>query len=297
MATVKTKEAYLYSKRHIKNIPKQEKGKEQSPEEYASHTVEKRIQETAYYTGIKVRQPLQKRNSKNKTNSRTKFQDLVRMTAKKAILISKHAGKAIVKAAQAVVVAGKALIVSIMEGGWITLVVILAVCLICSILTAVAVLFSEDGAEGSIQAVTVSQIGNVGGEPYWSWYGYDERVEWCACFVSWCADQCGYIQSGTLPKFSACVDGVAWFKERELWEDRENVPLSGMIIFFDWDTTGGQDGKADHVGIVKNIENGLIYTIEGNSNDSVKINQYPIGHYEILGYGVAEYIMKTDATS
>jgi len=291
MAKIKTKEVYLYSKRHIKSIPKQEKGKEQTPEEYASHTVEKRMQETAYYTGIKVRQRSRRSKPKDSTNRKKKFQEM----AKKVILISKHAGKAIVKATQAVVTAGKALIVSIMEGGWIALAVILAVCLICSILTAVAVLFSEDGTEGSIQAIAASQIGNIGGEPYWPWYGYDERVEWCACFVSWCAEQCGYIQAETFPKFSVCVDGVAWFKEREQWEDRENIPISGMIIFFDWDTTNGQDGKADHVGIVKKIENGFIYTIEGNSNDSVKINQYPIGYYEILGYGVPEYIMKTAA--
>jgi len=291
MAKIKTKEVYLYSKRHIKSIPKQEKGKEQTPEEYASHTVEKRMQETAYYTGIKVRQRSRRSKPKDSTNRKKKFQEM----AKKVILISKHAGKAIVKATQAVVAAGKALIVSIMEGGWIALAVILAVCLICSILTAVAVLFSEDGTEGSIQAIAALQIGNIGGEPYWSWYGYDERVEWCACFVSWCAEQCGYIQTKTLPKFSVCVDGVEWFKDREQWQDRKNVPFSGMIIFFDWDNTDGQDGKADHVGIVKNIENGLIYTIEGNSNDSVKINQYPIGYYEILGYGVPEYIMKTAA--
>lgn len=38
--------------------------------------------------------------------------------------------------------------------------------------------------------VAISQIGNVGGEPYWSWYGFESRVEWCACFVSWCANEC-----------------------------------------------------------------------------------------------------------
>ena len=303
MPTIKTKEVYLHSVRqvdkgirHINRVSKQESTSEQTPEEYASHTVEKRVQETSYYTGIKaVRRMLRKKKHKDTAKSRKKFQETARITVKKAILIAKVAGKAVVKATQAVVKAGKALITSVIEGGWIALAVVLAVCLICGILATFAILFSEDGSEGSIQAVATSQIGNIGGEPYWSWYGYTERVEWCACFVSWCAEQCGYIREETFPKFSACVDGVDWFKEQEQWQDTKNVPLSGMIIFFDWDNINGQDGEADHVGIVKSIENGLIYTVEGNSNDSVKVNQYPIGHYEILGYGVPEYIMKTAA--
>ena len=59
-----------------------------------------------------------------------------------------------------------------------------------------------------IVAVALSQVGNVGGQPYWSWYGFSSRVEWCACFVSWCADQCGYIESGAIPKHSYCPTGV-----------------------------------------------------------------------------------------
>ena len=59
-----------------------------------------------------------------------------------------------------------------------------------------------------IVAVALSQVGNVGGQPYWSWYGFSSRVEWCACFVSWCADQCGYIESGVIPKHSYCPTGV-----------------------------------------------------------------------------------------
>lgn len=63
-------------------------------------------------------------------------------------------------------------------------------------------------------------------------------------------------------------------------------------IFFDWDnkgSSGPQDGQADHVGIVQKVENGVVYTIEGNSGDSCRVNQYPVGHYEILGYGIAAY--------
>lgn len=71
-----------------------------------------------------------------------------------------------------------------------------------------AVLYGIYGADDQIVAVALSQIGNVGGEPYWSWYGFNSRVEWCACFVSWCANQCGYIETGVIPKYAGCVNGV-----------------------------------------------------------------------------------------
>ena len=144
----------------------------------------------------------------------------------------------------------------------------------------------------TIVEVAASQLGNVGGEPYWSWYGFESRVCWCACFVSWCADQCGYIDARIIPKFSGCVTGVNWFRGQNRWLDGSVEPNPGMIIFFDWDNKGGsgpQDGLADHVGIVQRVENGIVYTIEGNSGDSCRQNQYPVGHYEILGYGVIAY--------
>jgi len=77
----------------------------------------------------------------------------------------------------------------------------------------------------------LTQLGNVGGAPYWSWYGFNSRVEWCACFVSWCTDHCGYIESGIIPKFSGCVDGSNWFKGNGQWQDRNYDPQAGDIIF------------------------------------------------------------------
>lgn len=151
------------------------------------------------------------------------------------------------------------------------------------------VLYGITGGDGEIVTVALSQVGNIGGEPYWSWYGFGSRVEWCACFVSWCADQCGYIEAGVIPKFAACTSqGVPWFRERGLWQDNSYEPRPGDIIFFDWDD-GGQDGQSDHVGIVEKVENGRVYTIEGNSGDSVRQNSYPIGYYEIYGYGTPAY--------
>ena len=140
----------------------------------------------------------------------------------------------------------------------------------------------EDG--DAIVDVALSQVGNIGGEPYWSWYGFTNHVEWCACFVSWCADQCGYLDSGTYPKFSGCVFGMQWFQQRGLWLDGSTEPAPGMLIFFDWAT---QDGVPDHVGIVEKVENGTVYTIEGNSRDMCRQKQYSLGSGVILGYGMA----------
>ena len=155
-----------------------------------------------------------------------------------------------------------------------------------------AVLYGIYTEDGQIVSVALSQIGNVGGQPYWSWYGFDSRVEWCACFVSWAANECGYIDSGIIPKFAGCTNGVQWFKDRGQWIDNSATPSPGMIIFFDWNnkgSSGPQDGLSDHVGIVERVEDGIIYTIEGNSGDSCRENHYAVGHYEFLGYGVPAY--------
>ena len=135
-----------------------------------------------------------------------------------------------------------------------------------------AVLYGIHSADEQIVAVAESQIGNVGGQPYWSWYGFNSRVAWCACFVSWCANECGYIDAGVIPKFAGCVWGVDWFQDRGQWADGTATPVPGMIIFFDWDSPNGesgpQDGLSDHVGIVQKVEDGYVYTIEGNTSDS-----------------------------
>ena len=144
------------------------------------------------------------------------------------------------------------------------------------------------GGNQAIVEVALTQLGNEGGQPYWSWYGFDGRVEWCACFVSWCADQCGYLESGIVPKFSLCSDGVNWFNSNGQWQGKDYEPKAGDIIFFDW-SKDGQDGDADHVGIVEKCENGVVYTVEGNSGDACRQNSYPVGYYEILGYGCPSY--------
>ena len=141
------------------------------------------------------------------------------------------------------------------------------------------------GGNQAIVEVALTQLGNQGGQPYWSWYGFDSRVEWCACFVSWCADQCGYIDSGLIPKFAGCIDGANWFKSNNRWNDRNYEPKAGDIIFFDWE----DDGTTDHVGIVEKCENGTVYTVEGNSGDACRQRQYTVGSRNIYGYGIPAY--------
>ena len=143
-----------------------------------------------------------------------------------------------------------------------------------------------------IVTVAKTQLGNIGGQPYWSWYGFESRVEWCSCFVSWCANECGYIDAGVIPKFSACRNAVKWFTERGQWQDRTYTPQPGDIVFYDWDnrgSAGAQDGLADHVGIVEKVVDGKIFAIEGNFDDQCTERTYPIGHYEVLGFGVPLY--------
>ena len=143
------------------------------------------------------------------------------------------------------------------------------------------------GGNGDLVAVAQSQVGNVGGAPYWSWYGFSSRVEWCAIFVSWCAEQCGLLDSGALPKFSGVGTGVNWFQSRGRWLPGSATPEPGMLIFFKW--YGSDSLIADHVGIVERVENGTVYTVEGNSGDSVRQNSYPIGSSVIYGYGIPAY--------
>ena len=152
------------------------------------------------------------------------------------------------------------------------------------------VLYGIGTGSEKIVAVALSQIGNVGGEPYWSWYGFESRVDWCACFVSWCANECGYLDTGAIPRFANCSTGIRWFRERGLWQDGNYEPRPGDLIFFDWDDEDeGQNGVANHVGIVEKVEDGIVYTVEGNSDNACRERQYTVGHYEIYGYGTPLY--------
>ena len=144
--------------------------------------------------------------------------------------------------------------------------------------------FMSEG-NGAMVAVSQAEIGNSGGMKYCEWYGYNYRVEWCAIFVSWVADQCGYLDAGILPKTAGVRPYVDWFKERCQWQGRDYEPVPGDIIFFDWES----DGLADHVGIVEKVENGLIYTVEGNSGDKCAERRYALGSTPVFGFGLPAF--------
>lgn len=121
-----------------------------------------------------------------------------------------------------------------------------------------------------------------GGEKYWSWYGFSSRVEWCASFVSWCADQCDYIEQEIFPK-SASVNGYRlWYQRRGLYADKTTyIPRAGDLIIF-------QNGMS-HIGIVQYVKGSQVVTIEGNANDRLMECSYPLGYGGISGYCTPEY--------
>ena len=145
--------------------------------------------------------------------------------------------------------------------------------------------FVDGSRPGNPAVVDIAkrQVGNVGGYPYWSWYGFGSRVEWCACFVSWCYGQMGLSE----PRFAGCQSqGVPWFQSHGQWGARgyENI-APGDSIFFDWDL----DGSADHVGIVIGTDGSRVYTVEGNSGDACKIKSYDLNYECIKGYGLMNW--------
>lgn len=154
---------------------------------------------------------------------------------------------------------------------------------------------SAASGNGSQQIVEVAlrEMGTVGGAKYRLWYtGSADGQPWCATFVSWCADQLGFIESGIFPKFQGCTPGVQWFEERGEFHytpahgGTGYTPKAGDIIFFDWD---GNVSWLDHVGIVQFVEGNQVITVEGNTGDAVGQNSYNLDNTCIIGYAAPSY--------
>lgn len=147
--------------------------------------------------------------------------------------------------------------------------------------------YIEPTGVGNVDVVNIamSQVGNVGGYPYWSWYGFASRVDWCSIFVSWVANQAG-ISENIIPKFARASVGASWFMNNSLFRGRDYVPREGDLIFFDWD----YNGISDHAGYVRYADGGTVYTVEGNTlNDDCSTHSYPMNSAYILGYGTPNY--------
>ena len=324
-SVIKTKENFEKTKNNINEIRVRQKAKEE--EKLIKDKVKKDTNNITYNTikkkNIKV---IKHKNTKvikgaDKTSKLTgkqikntkyiakkteqKTKESVKLS-KKAYQISKVAAKRVaqdtkrlivvtIKFIKASLIAAKAAFTLLIAGGWISVIVILIVCIMGGAMALYKAngeknselgIYNESSWNSDIVSTAISQLGNKGGQPYWSWYGFKERVAWCACYVSWCANECGYIDRGIIPKFSACNDGIAWFKDKEQWIESSDLPITGDIIFFDWNN-GGQDGSSDHVGIVEyyDIEKNVVHTIEGNSNDECKQREYSKDDNQIMGYG------------
>lgn len=255
----------------------------------------KTSQNTVKLTGksIKTSEKVAKNSAKIAKETAKNTQRMIRATKKlvqATVKTIKVAVKATIQAVKGLVTGIKALIAFLASGGWIVVVVVVVMLMFGAMLCS---LFGKPGPGtqqmwgNSVVSIARSQVdlGITGGDPYWSWYGFDERVEWCACFVSWCGDQAGLIEKGEFPKFSGCSDGVQWFKDHHEWSVPQTYfyPTPGMIIFFDWEN----DGTVDHVGIVESYDpdERKVYTLEGNSGDACKANVYNWNDQRIYGYG------------
>lgn len=253
--------------------------------------------------GIKTAEQVAK-NTKMVAKESIKMSQRIAKASKKAVQLTikgtKLAVKATIATIKAIIAGTKALVAAIAAGGWVAVVIILVIVLIAGFIGAI---FNSDGDvnyDGSqipnseILLVAKAQIGNEGGDKFWKWYGFEEHVHWCACYVSWCANESGYIDKGIIPKFSVCTDGINWFKDKNEWHDRSEsyYPIIGDIIFFDWyDENGKQDGTSDHVGIVTrtDITNRTIYTIEGNTSNKCAERMYSFDDVQVMGYGTPKY--------
>lgn len=253
--------------------------------------------------GIKTTEQVAKNSTKIAKESIKLSQRAARISkvvVQNTVRATKAAIKVTIATIKAIIAAAKGIISAIIAGGWVAVVIILVIALIGGFIAAI---FNSEGDENfdtsqipnsEIILVAKAQIGNEGGDKFWKWYGFTEHVHWCACYVSWCANECGYIDKGIIPKFSGCVNGIEWFKEKNLWQDRGEsyYPIIGDIIFFDWyDENGNQDGVSDHVGIVTrtDITNRTIYTIEGNTSNKCAERMYSFDDVQVLGYGTPKY--------
>ena len=130
---------------------------------------------------------------------------------------------------------------------------------------------------------------------------WNQYTPWCACFLSWAADQLKNSINDKPPSFANVDDGMKLFRDGDgsygKWRepnDEKNKPIPGDYVFFDWDGRNDPDGvkDPDHVGAVLCVEGNFLYTIEGNSGGRVAVQRYSLGDSRIVGYGVLKWKTK-----
>ncbi len=148
----------------------------------------------------------------------------------------------------------------------------------------------------ALVSAALGEKGTVGGEKYVAWYNgvmgvhLSLKAAWCAIFVSWCARQAG-IDLQRLPSFASCTAGRSRFRQMGIWKERSSgyVPRRGDLILFDWDA---DTSMAEHVGIVTGANKSYVYTVEGNSGNTVREKRYSRNSSCVLGY--ASWIEKEE---
>lgn len=293
---VKNKTTYNFNKYGRKSIQNTKANIKNIKEKIDNYKLQKSIKNNQKIHNVKAPKYIKGSNFKYKGNIRSVAnKNKILVNSKQIVQNKAIKGKQNIKKAvngiKNIFKGTKALMSLIMAGGFVSVIVILLICMLGAVMS----IFNWGGNDdtksmwnSSMVYVAKSQLGVTGGDPYWSWYGFTERVEWCAVFVSWCADQTGYIENGEIPKYSVCTDGINYFKEKEKWQDRSEtyIPKQSDIIFFDWEV----DGVCDHTGIVESVDlkSNKVKTIEGNSSDAVKELEYNLSDERIVGYGTPE---------
>ena len=258
-------------------------------------SIERREKQSLHRTGRIAKNRQNVHQSADPIQRRRKEYAIKRMTDRKASvgILGRIIGRGTAGAGQNVRKSGRALR-GIIEGskvlfGSISIGAAVAIgIIVVMVFFGSAMNMTEDGnyiagtGDTAIVEVARAQLGNVGGDKFWKWYGFKSHVHWCACFVSWCADQCGYIDAGIYPKFAGVDTGASWFKSHHRWSGGGYAPNPGDTIFFDFE----RDGVLDHVGLVETCDGKTITTIEGNYSNACKRASYRVGDPRIAGYGL-----------
>ena len=133
--------------------------------------------------------------------------------------------------------------------------------------------------------LAIEQLGNDY-ETYCKDMGYNYRIEWCACFISWLAKKLKI--TDIIPVDMSCNSQIKKFKALGVWHTDRNFQ-SGDIIYYDWDSSG----DADHVGIIEKVNGMSLTVIEGNNgnfpNDRVRRREINSASSLIFGYARPKY--------